>query len=307
MPRSMPSGPRSAAPSSTSSWRPRPAAVRPDDVGRARTSGLTRTAERDGTGGAGPAPGRPSGSVLDFGRHIGWSIGEIARVDPGYLEWLAVSTRGRPVRRRDRRDAQAGRLSTRGLGEHRPPHRPARLPARVVGPGVDSVLGVRSASAPSWTRAVAAARSAPGSRSRSRWAIRSRMRAWAWTTPAPGATAAAASGPACGSAAICASRRSSAWAPTTSSIARIRSTPVEHRAGVPRRDRPHRDVILLVGARRDRIGRGRVGEDLVLRREGGRRVLVDHHPGLHAGCGREERRQAAVEPRRPRAARSVAR
>jgi curved DNA-binding protein CbpA len=43
---------------------------------------------RDGTGGAGPPPGRPSGSVLQFGRHVGWSIGEVARVDPGYLEWL---------------------------------------------------------------------------------------------------------------------------------------------------------------------------------------------------------------------------
>lgn len=54
------------------------------------------TAERDGTGGAGPPPGRPSGSVLDFGRHIGWSIGEIARIDPGYLEWLSHRREGRP-------------------------------------------------------------------------------------------------------------------------------------------------------------------------------------------------------------------
>lgn len=54
------------------------------------------TPERDGTGGAGPAPGRPSGSVLDFGRHIGWSLGEIARVDPGYLEWLEGRREGRP-------------------------------------------------------------------------------------------------------------------------------------------------------------------------------------------------------------------
>jgi len=39
-------------------------------------------------GTAGPPPGRPSGSVLDFGRFKGWSLGEIARVDPGYLMWL---------------------------------------------------------------------------------------------------------------------------------------------------------------------------------------------------------------------------
>jgi DnaJ domain len=51
---------------------------------------------RDGTGGAGPPPGRPSGSVLGFGRHLGWSIGEVARVDPGYLEWLEVHREGAP-------------------------------------------------------------------------------------------------------------------------------------------------------------------------------------------------------------------
>ena len=53
---------------------------------------------RDGTGGAGRPPGRPSGSILDFGRHIGWSLGEIARVDPGYLVWLADRTEGEPYR-----------------------------------------------------------------------------------------------------------------------------------------------------------------------------------------------------------------
>lgn len=60
-------------------------------------SPYARTPERDGTGGAGPAPGRPSGSVLGFGRHIGWSLGEVARVDPGYLEWLEGRPEGRPL------------------------------------------------------------------------------------------------------------------------------------------------------------------------------------------------------------------
>lgn len=50
----------------------------------------------DGTGKAGPPPGRPSGSVLDFGRHKGWSIGEIARIDPGYLAWLEERREGHP-------------------------------------------------------------------------------------------------------------------------------------------------------------------------------------------------------------------
>lgn len=41
------------------------------------------------TGRAGPPPGHPSGSVLTFGVFAGWSLGEIARTDPGYLLWLA--------------------------------------------------------------------------------------------------------------------------------------------------------------------------------------------------------------------------
>ena len=47
-----------------------------------------------GEGAAGPPPGNPRGSVLTFGRHIGWSLGEIARVDPGYLHWLAGHREG---------------------------------------------------------------------------------------------------------------------------------------------------------------------------------------------------------------------
>jgi curved DNA-binding protein CbpA len=52
----------------------------------------------DGEGAAGPPPGRPSGSVLPFGRHLCWTIGEVARVDPGYLQWLASRPEGRPYR-----------------------------------------------------------------------------------------------------------------------------------------------------------------------------------------------------------------
>ena len=48
------------------------------------------------TGRAGPPPGRPSGSVVSFGIFAGWSLGEIARTDPGYLEWLEVQRAGIP-------------------------------------------------------------------------------------------------------------------------------------------------------------------------------------------------------------------
>lgn len=46
-------------------------------------------------GAAGPPPGSPSGSVLNFGRYAGWSLGEIARVDLEYLEWLDRTPIGR--------------------------------------------------------------------------------------------------------------------------------------------------------------------------------------------------------------------
>ena len=37
---------------------------------------------------------RPSGSVLDFGRYAGWSIGQLARHDPDYLRWLCRHSSG---------------------------------------------------------------------------------------------------------------------------------------------------------------------------------------------------------------------
>lgn len=37
-------------------------------------------------------PGWTLGTILDFGRYTGWSLGEIARVDLNYLEWL-IGTR----------------------------------------------------------------------------------------------------------------------------------------------------------------------------------------------------------------------
>jgi hypothetical protein len=43
---------------------------------------------RAGEGATGPPPGNPSGSVLNFGRFTGWSLGEIARTEIDYLEWL---------------------------------------------------------------------------------------------------------------------------------------------------------------------------------------------------------------------------
>lgn len=46
-----------------------------------------------------PPPGRPSGSVLDFGRYAGWSLGQIVATDPIYLEWFARTPIGRSFNR----------------------------------------------------------------------------------------------------------------------------------------------------------------------------------------------------------------
>jgi curved DNA-binding protein CbpA len=49
----------------------------------------------EGYGAAGPPPGSPSGSLLTFGRYSGWTLGEVARVDLEYLEWLERAPIGR--------------------------------------------------------------------------------------------------------------------------------------------------------------------------------------------------------------------
>lgn len=108
----------------------------PESVSRDWTSGRSsagggydpsmRTA--DGTGAAGPPPGHASGSVLTFGRYAGWSLGEIARTDLEYLEWLDRMPIGRPYRdeldailRRTgrRRSAPAEAADRRGLFRRR--------------------------------------------------------------------------------------------------------------------------------------------------------------------------------------------
>ncbi|MFL5778330.1 MAG: hypothetical protein ACJ761_05255 [Chloroflexota bacterium] len=72
----------------------------------------------DGFAAAGPPPGDPSGSALNFGRYAGWSLGEIARRDLEYLEWLDRMPIGRPYR--DEIDAllrRSGRRRSAGADE----------------------------------------------------------------------------------------------------------------------------------------------------------------------------------------------
>jgi hypothetical protein len=78
----------------------------PDTVSRDWTSGRSTVGggfdasmrSAAGLGAAGPPPGRPSGSVLNFGRYNGWSLGEIARHDIEYIEWFDRTPIGRTYR-----------------------------------------------------------------------------------------------------------------------------------------------------------------------------------------------------------------
>ena len=78
----------------------------PESVSRDWTSGRSAVGggydasmhRPDGAGAAGPPPGNPSGSVMTFGRYAGWSLGEIARADLEYIEWLDRMPIGRPYR-----------------------------------------------------------------------------------------------------------------------------------------------------------------------------------------------------------------
>ncbi len=80
----------------------------------------------DGYGAAGPPPGQPSGSVLNFGRFSGWSLGEVARTDIEYIEWLDRAPIGRQYReeldqilRRSGRRVSAADDKQRGLFRRR--------------------------------------------------------------------------------------------------------------------------------------------------------------------------------------------
>ncbi len=98
--------------------------------GRSSTGGGYDSSMRtaDGAGAAGAPPGNPSGSVLNFGRYAGWSLGEIGRTDLEYIEWLDRMPIGRPYRDEidtilrgagRRRSAAADATERRGLFRRR--------------------------------------------------------------------------------------------------------------------------------------------------------------------------------------------
>lgn len=115
---------------------PPPASRPPETVSRDWSSGRSSTGSgydpsmrtADGAGAAGAPPGNPSGSVLNFGRYAGWSLGEIARTDLEYIEWFDRMPIGRPYRDEidailraagRRRSAAADATERRGLFRRR--------------------------------------------------------------------------------------------------------------------------------------------------------------------------------------------
>jgi molecular chaperone DnaJ len=63
----------------------------------ARPATTQEPAAPTGRGLSGRRPGdqRDTGSVLDFGRYAGWTVGRLVDHDPDYLEWLARTPIGR--------------------------------------------------------------------------------------------------------------------------------------------------------------------------------------------------------------------
>jgi curved DNA-binding protein CbpA len=126
-----------ATPGRPADTQPRPTPPPPPEVvsrdwtaGRSSQGGgfdeSMRTAE--GFGAAGSPPGRPSGTVLNFGRYAGWSLGEVARHDIEYIEWLDRAPIGRNYRQEvddilrssgRRRSAEGDASDRRGLYRRR--------------------------------------------------------------------------------------------------------------------------------------------------------------------------------------------
>jgi curved DNA-binding protein CbpA len=75
------------APRPVPGWRPNPAAQ-----GAPPTTPAASARPDDS---AGAPQGTPFGPVLRFGRYDGWSIGQVARIDRPFLEWLRGAPAGR--------------------------------------------------------------------------------------------------------------------------------------------------------------------------------------------------------------------
>jgi curved DNA-binding protein CbpA len=119
---SAPSAAGTAAPAARPSPFVRPATPPPpaatgNDPATVRAEAHVTSASWSDVVHAGPPPGRPSGTILNFGRYEGWSLGEIARHDLDYLDWLQRATVGRRLRS----EIDALLAGSRGPSAARPP------------------------------------------------------------------------------------------------------------------------------------------------------------------------------------------
>ena len=111
------------------------------------TPSLARLRGPNGEGAAGPPPGPPAeGAVLPFGRHIGWSLGEVSAGGPGLPRLAQGPPReGAPYRAEIEQLLATVRQGAGQGGAPSPPPAPAsRKRRRLLGLG---------APAPTWARA----------------------------------------------------------------------------------------------------------------------------------------------------------
>ena len=71
------------------------AATRQDSIEPVTHRSITRDLNSRDPNWAGPPPGNPFGSIMPFGRYKGWSVAEVARFDPDWLDWLTRVPSGR--------------------------------------------------------------------------------------------------------------------------------------------------------------------------------------------------------------------
>jgi curved DNA-binding protein CbpA len=113
-------------------------------VGAAATTGQPTPPPAPTHNGHGLAGRRPqpeqSGTVIDFGRYSGWTVGALVDVDPDYLEWLART----PIGRRLTAEIQAA-LARRAAqaAELRPVTKPIQQRRSFIRPWSTAASGAR--------------------------------------------------------------------------------------------------------------------------------------------------------------------
>jgi curved DNA-binding protein CbpA len=73
-------------------------ASRPAGASTNHASTSSRSATPRPVDHAGPPQGEPFGPLLNFGRYEGWTLGQVARVDRTFLEWLRNVPAGRGLK-----------------------------------------------------------------------------------------------------------------------------------------------------------------------------------------------------------------